>query len=43
MQSFNGWWQQRSKAETIALTVTCYVLIALGSLDIGAAIYHALN
>ena len=43
MQSLEHWWQQRSKAEIAALTIACYVLIALGSIDIGRAIYQAFN
>jgi hypothetical protein len=41
MQKFEDWWQRRSKHEVVALTVACYVLIALASIDIGRALYQA--
>ena len=41
MQNLDTWWNQRSKRDIVALTIACYVLIALGSVDIGRALYQA--
>lgn len=43
MEKFEHWWQARSNAESMALTVACYILIALGSIDIGRAVYQAVH
>ena len=43
MQKFQDWWQDRSKFETTALTIASYIFIALGSIDIGRAIYQAVH
>jgi hypothetical protein len=41
MQGLEKWWHQRSKGEIAVLTIACYVLIALGSIEIGRALYQA--
>lgn len=43
MQNFGRWWQKRSKGEIIALTIACYVFIALASMDIGRALYRVFH
>lgn len=43
MQNIERWWQGRSKGEIVALTIACYVSIALASVDIGRALFHAVH
>lgn len=43
MQGFENWWQQRSKGEIVALSIACYLLVALGSIDLGREVYQAIH
>ena len=43
MISSIDWWQKRSKSEAVTITVACYVLIALASIDIGRALHQAVH
>jgi hypothetical protein len=43
MQSLENWWRGRSKGESAALTIACYVLTAAVSIEIGRTLYQAIN
>ena len=43
MQDLDSWWLKRSKGQPLALIVACYVLITLGSIDLGRALYQAIH
>ena len=43
MQKLEKRWQKPSKGEVAALMIACYALVALGSIDIGRALYQTIH
>jgi hypothetical protein len=41
MQTFDNWWQRRSKSERALASIACLVLILLAGIDIGRTLYQA--